>query len=267
MGGGCIANVLCVKSPDGRFLLKYGFGEVSATFAAEAEGLQALREADSGMTIPAVLGREVGAPGAPGCLLLEWIDEGRKTAVFWERLGFGLAALHGATSDRYGWQSANFIGKSVQLNEHRKSWRSFFLDMRLLPQVDRARRTGRWASEWDGMFDGLCRNLEQLLPERPEASLVHGDLWSGNVLSSRREEAVLIDPAVYYGHREVDLAMASLFGGFDRHFFDIYRETWPLEPGFEERAEMYNLYHLVNHLNLFGHGYASSVATVMKRFA
>ena len=127
-----------------------------------------------------------------------------------------------------------------------------------------AREAGRWTSGWDAPLEGLYARLDELLPERPEASVLHGDLWSGNVLVTEAGAAALVDPAAYYGHREADLALTELFGGFDARFYAAYREAWPLEPGYAARREVYNLYHLINHLNHFGGSYARSVQAALE---
>ena len=145
-------------------------------------------------------------------------------------------------------------------------WPRFFLACRLEPQIELARRLGRWKSGWDGYVDHLADTLPELLPASPEASLVHGDLWAGNVIADEAGRPVLIDPATHFAHREVDLGMSELFGSFPRAFYETYAESWPIEPGYRERREVYNLYHLINHLNHFGAGYAGQVERILSRF-
>ena len=130
-----------------------------------------------------------------------------------------------------------------------------------------AREAGRWTSGWDASLERLYARLDELLPARPEASILHGDLWSGNVLATEAGVAAIVDPAAYYGHREADLALTELFGGFDGRFYAAYREAWPLEPGYAARREVYNLYHLINHLNHFGGHYARSVGAALEVFS
>ena len=267
VGGGCIANACRVEAGERSYFLKWGGADVARTFDAEAAGLRALRAAASPLVVPEVVATEPAGDEAPGFLVLDWIEEGRPDAAFWEAFGRGLAALHRHTVEGYGFEVDNFIGRLPQSNARYEAWPAFFRAERLDPQVKRAREAGRWRRIWDAGLDGLYARLGDLLPEKPSASILHGDLWSGNFLATTAGPAALIDPAAYFGHRETDLALTELFGGFDRAFYAAYREAWPLEPGYEERRKVYNLYHLINHLNHFGGGYAGSVASVVRRFA
>ncbi|WP_456425679.1 fructosamine kinase family protein [Rhodocaloribacter sp.] len=267
VGGGCIARACRVETGAGRFFLKWGEAAVARTFPAEARGLRALRAAESPLHVPEVIACEEATAHGPGVLLMEWIDAGEKGPRFWERFGRGLASLHGHTAERFGFEADNYIGRLPQKNAPMAEWPTFFRARRLEPQAAMARAAGRWPRRWDAPFDALCDRLDALLPRRPEASLLHGDLWSGNFMVTREGGAALIDPAAYFGHAEADLAMTELFGGFDARFYDAYREARPLEPGYAERRDVYNLYHLLNHLNLFGEGYAGSVASVLLRYA
>lgn len=266
VGGGCIGEAWRVEAAAGVFFLKAGRGAVAATFGPEAAGLAALRAAGSPLVVPEVhaVGEERGA--VPGFLLTAWIEQGPKPAGFWEAFGAGLAALHRHTADRYGFGTDNFIGRLPQFNGWMSSWPDFFRDRRLGPQVQRAREAGRWRSSWNRPYETLLARLDELLPETPPASILHGDLWSGNFLATAEGPAALIDPAVYHGHRETDLALTELFGGFDAPFYAAYRAAWPLEGGYDERREVYNLYHLLNHLNHFGSSYAGAVARTLDRF-
>lgn len=268
VGGGCIANATRIDAERGRFFLKWSGGEAGRTFAAEAAGLRALAAAESPLRIPQPLFARDADDEVPGVLLMAWIEPGRKGSAFWADFGTALAALHRTTSadGRYGFERANFIGRLPQQNDWHARWPDFFRSQRLAPQIERARTNGRWRPNWDGLADRLLDRLEELLPAAPPASVLHGDLWSGNYLAASDSCAALIDPATYYGHRETDLAMTELFGGFDGRFYEAYRAAWPVEPGYEDRREVYNLYHLINHLNHFGAGYASGVERVLRRF-
>lgn len=263
VGGGCIAHATRLSAAKGTFFVKWGMHHVAKTFGAEAAGLNALRVAGSPLLIPEVISIE---SGEQGYILLEWLNQGHASTQSWEAFGRGLAALHRTSVQAFGLDEDNFIGRSPQVNDTRDTWPEFFRDCRLEPQVQMAREAGRWPEEWNGYLDNLYNRLERLIPAQPEASLVHGDLWGGNFMTLTNGKVALIDPAVYYGHREVDLAMTELFGGFKKIFYEAYWEVWPVEDGYSERKELYNLYHLLNHLNLFGASYERGVEKVLKRF-
>ena len=263
VGGGCIANASRLDTERGPFFLKWGLREVAETFEAEAKGLKELSSVDALISIPEVIATGLSSYGY---LLLEWLDTAEATDELCTGMGAGLAQIHRHTAGQYGFESDNYIGRLPQINRFKDTWPAFFRECRLEPQVQMARKNGRWRSSWNALIAGLYKRLDQIIPEKPEASLVHGDLWSGNVMAVKGNLAALIDPAVYYGHREVDLAMTELFGGFKSVFYEGYKEAWPLEGGYEERREVYNLYHLINHLNLFGSSYEVGVERVLKRF-
>lgn len=267
VGGGCIANACRVETEARSYFLKWGRGDVAETFPAEAAGLKTLAAADSPLVVPEVIARQPASDETPAFLVTEWINSGRKGLHFWSSFGKGLAALHEHTGDQYGFDRDNFIGRLPQKNASARTWPRFFRTQRLVPQVDMARERGRWQAEWDAPIETLYRRLPDLLPAQPDRSVLHGDLWSGNFMVTAIGDVALVDPAVYYGHRETDLAMTELFGGFDEAFYTAYREAYPLEPGYEERRDIYNLYHLINHLNHFGGRYASSVDATLRAFA
>jgi fructosamine-3-kinase len=171
------------------------------------------------------------------------------------------------TSSRFGWASDNYLGSTVQKNEARESWVEFFGECRLQYQLRLARQRGLGSREFYRLAERVIERLDKWLgDDRAQPSLLHGDLWSGNFLVDAAGRAVVIDPAVYYGHREAELAMPLLFGGFPPEFFDAYSEAWPLAEGWRERVELYKLYHLLNHLNLFGVGYLDSCLEIVRRF-
>lgn len=267
VGGGCIANASRVVTERETYFLKWASGSAGETFVAEGKGLAALASSASGLVVPRPIVMENADVDRPGLLLMDWIEEGVKTRSFWRRLGTGLAGLHReATGPDYGFEDDNFIGRLPQQNEPDANWPAFYLERRILPQVHMARERGRWDTAWDRGLDGLLKALPSILPSRPHPSLVHGDLWSGNVLAASDGGAALVDPAAYRGDREVDLAMSELFGGFSAAFYDAYNETWRVERGYQDRRDVYNLYHLINHLNHFGGGYAGQVAGILRRF-
>lgn len=264
VGGGSFGQGFRLETERGIFFLKVGVG---ALLGAEAVSLSALREAaeGTGLRIPRVFHAR---DRDPAYLVLEWIPSGRADRSYWIRMGEGLAALHRKESagDGYGFASDNFIGATPQANGWLPDWPAFFRERRLRPQFELARRKNRWRRGWDRWAERLLDRLDDLLPRSPERSLLHGDLWGGNHVPGEDGSPWLIDPAAYVGHREADLAMTELFGGFAPPFHEAYQASWPLDSGYPERREVYNLYHLVNHLNLFGEGYAASVERVLARF-
>ncbi|MFN8457131.1 MAG: fructosamine kinase family protein [Anaerolineae bacterium] len=176
------------------------------------------------------------------------------------------AALHRVFGPSFGLEQDNFIGANPQSNLPNDNWLAFFREQRLAFQMELARRNGYLTPQRARWLEKLLARLGDWLPAQPPASLLHGDLWGGNWLTLASGEPALIDPAVYYGHREADLAFTELFGGFPATFYTAYQSAWPLEAGYEERKHLYNLYHLLNHLNLFGEGYGSSVDSILRRY-
>ncbi len=200
-------------------------------------------------------------------ILLEHIEEGRRRPDFWEGFGRALALLHrNVTAKRYGFAADNYIGASPQVNRWEEDWLLFFGEHRLRFQAELAFRSGRADSALLSGVEAIVRRLPSLLARPDRASLLHGDLWGGNFMVGADGGVVLIDPAVYFGHREADLAMTELFGGFGAPFYAAYDEVWPLDLGYPERRDLYNLYHLLNHLNLFGGSYAASVRSIVARY-
>jgi len=269
LAGGSISEAFRVETGDGPVFLKHHPQAPAELFAAEADGLRALNAAaGDALRIPTVLAMDTGLVAR--WIALEWLEPGPSGPSFGERLGRGLAALHRAGEGRWGWRRANFIGDLPQRNEPTMAWADFWRSRRLQPQVKMAwwkLRKLHLDREWERLFDRLPELLAPAEEDGP--SLLHGDLWSGNVLSAAGEPA-LIDPAVYRGHREVDLAMAELFGGIDARsdarFHAAYREAWPLLPGYlETRRPIYQLYYLLVHVNLFGGGYVAQTVAMLKR--
>lgn len=263
--GGCINHGMRVELADGPVFVKYNADAPPGLFAAEARGLEALRAAADGIAVPRALAWAEGEDGAPAWLALEWLEPGRRAPDFAERLGRGLAAIHRTgQGDGWGWMEDNFIGPLPQANAPAGSWAEFWRARRLEPQLALARRGGRLPgkeAEWERLLDRLPELLDPAEADGP--SLLHGDLWNGNVLAAAGGPA-LIDPAVYRGHREADLAMTELFGGFGAGFHDAYREAWPLRPGYPVRRAVYQLWYLLIHVNLFGGGYGVQTAGVLR---
>jgi protein-ribulosamine 3-kinase len=223
----------------------------AAMFAAEAAGLRELASAKA-IRVPEVFA--IGKVEDSVFLCLEWLELISPNRIAHTRMGEQLATLHATTADRYGWIRDNFIGATPQSNAEREDWVDFFREQRLRPQLDLAATEGADAHTID-RGRRLCESIQALFDSyRPSASLVHGDLWGGNWGALGVGEPVIFDPAVYYGDRETDIAMTRLFGGFDAAFYDAYEAVWPLDPGAATRATLYNLYHVLNHFNLFGGG-------------
>jgi fructosamine-3-kinase len=255
-----------LETGDGEaFFAKWNRSAAPEMFEAEADGLAALREAgaSAGLRVPEVIATGAGTAGEPPWLLLEFVERGRATRGYGERLGRGVAAIHrfnAPARQAYGWSRDNYIGSLPQSNPPSGSWPAFWRDARLAPQMEIARSRGFLGGDGGRALDALLgRTAEALAGADVEgSSLLHGDLWSGNVYPGPAGEPVLIDPAVYHGHREVDLAMSELFGGFPG-FFAAYDEVWPLSPDYARvRRPLYQLYYLLVHVNLFGGSYADS---------
>jgi fructosamine-3-kinase len=271
VSGGSINRAALVELDDGRTVfLKWNPAPLPHMFELEAEGLEALAQVGV-LRVPgnALAGGGNGDP-APPFLVMEAIATGAKRRGFSETFGRRFAEHHRAgRGERYGFAHDNYIGATPQPNGWSDDWVTFWRERRLGFQLDLARQEGRASSELEGLGDRLLERLDEWLvtpgdDEEPPC-LLHGDLWGGNYLVDENGEPALIDPAVYYGRREADLAMTRLFGGFDARFYAGYEESWPLAPGAETRLRIYELYHLLNHLNLFGKGYLGSCLEILRR--
>ncbi len=282
LSGGDINTAARVFTSLGTFFVKWNQANLSGTgrqrideqmpdgddlFAVEAKGLAILREANA-IRVPNEVGH--GRQGDQAYLILEYIESGSKSLqgappVYWLALGRQLAELHAHTQPKFGLSHDNFIGTLSQRNTLTDNGYDFIFEHRLLPQAGQALYNGLLAkTQYDALFR-LRDVLPELLPaDRP--ALLHGDLWTGNVLITESGNPAVVDPAVYYGLREAELAFTYLFGGFDTRFYEAYNELFPLEPGFAERIAIYNLYPLLVHVNLFGSGYVSGVERVLNRF-
>ena len=268
VSGGDINRAYALFLSDGsKLFMKVNRKENQDFFRAESEGLRAIRRTGT-VRVPEVIAMGTGDNEA--YLLLEHIESGMRTRRSSGKLGEALAAMHLADTEdilpggRFGFTDDNFIGAGIQLNEPEDSWTDFFVNKRLLPQFERAASYfSREDSRNTELFLGKIHNY---LNEPAKPSLLHGDLWAGNYMIDIYGEPWLIDPAVYVGHPEADLAMTELFGGFDRAFYDAYSEAAGIEPDYKDRRDIYNLYHLLNHLNLFGAGYLGSVRSIIRRY-
>ena len=263
IGGGCIANARRVTTGSGRsFFLKSGFD--NSMFRNEANGLRELAKAKA-VRVPEVLLQ------GDDFLLLEFIPQGERKRNFFEDFGRQFAQMHRYQAEQFGFYEDNFIGATPQINipvgEEATNWTSFYMNKRLLFQFQLAERNGYADEKLRAGFRKLEEKVEDILAGSEEPpTLLHGDLWSGNYMSDENGEPVIIDPAVYYGHREADLAMTKLFGGFSSEFFAAYREAYPLPDGYEYRENIYLLYHVMNHLNLFGSSYYGQAVRLIQSY-
>jgi fructosamine-3-kinase len=267
VGGGSISRVARVRTGAGEYALKWSERGTPGLFAAEAHGLGLLAAAGA-VRVPRVPALR-DEPGEAAFLLLEWLAAPSELnrAAAGEALGRQLAALHRSTAPAYGLDRDNFIGATPQSNEWMDSWLAFFRERRLRFQAELARRNGYLSHERAWLLDRLIDQLDTWIDDRHvQPALLHGDLWGGNFILGPGGAPAVIDPAVYYGDREADLAFTMLFGGFPDTFYRAYEEAWPLPDGWRERRDLYNLYHLLNHLNLFGEGYGGAVDAIVRRY-
>lgn len=272
VAGGDINRAYAVTLNTGdTIFMKANEKEKAASFTAEAAGLFAIAQTGTIRT-PKILcaGTDDGEEVGYSFLLMEFIKSGERRSDYWETLARELAAMHQADasafveSGAFGFYEDNFIGARPQDNAPLATWIEFFRDKRLAPQFKAA--ASNFSSQEMSRATKLLDHLADFLIEPKKPSLVHGDLWSGNVMAGPDGKAMLIDPAAYVGHAEADLAMTELFGGFAPEFYQAYREANPLEPGYEKRRDLYNLYQLLNHLNLFGKSYLGPVLSVVDEF-
>ncbi|MCS6782552.1 MAG: fructosamine kinase family protein [Gloeomargarita sp. SKYBB_i_bin120] len=256
VGGGCIHANHVLSDGQRQFFVKVNRASALAMFIAEADGLNALA-ATGTLKVPQVIGW--GEVADQAYLVLEYLPLQRRGN--WYQMGQRLAQLHRrGRGERYGWERDNYIGATPQKNHWHTDWATFFCSQRLAYQFQLAeRRGGRFPQ-----VNAFLERVHQLLSDvAVEPALVHGDLWAGNAAFTATGEPVIFDPAVYYGHREVDLAMSELFGGFPAEFYQGYQAEWPLAPGYTHRKVVYNLYHILNHFNLFGGSYHDQALAMM----
>jgi protein-ribulosamine 3-kinase len=261
-GGDINESYRAEDSAGRRWFIKLNKADFLDHFAAEADGLSELARAQD-IRVPAVEG--YGTTASQAWLLLEWLDMSQADNAAGERLGHALAALHRISAPDFGWHRDNVIGAIPQLNDPRSDWVSFYRDMRLAPQLRLASQngaSGQMLEAGQKLMDGVGQFFANY---SPSPSLLHGDLWGGNWGCLTDGTPVLFDPAVYYGDREADIAMTKLFGGFPESFYTAYGDAWPLDHGHVARVELYKLYHVLNHFNLFGGGYAVQAEGMLGR--
>ena len=246
-------------------------------FVQEANNLEAISKTNSiGTPEVVALGTDNGEDVGYSFLLLKYVPEDNKTNLFWENLARSLANMHKAETERFlpkdklakgckfGFLQDNYIGRTKQINTPTKSWIEFFRDNRLLPQFKLAQKY--FENDEIKNFEKLIDNISDFLIEPEEPSLLHGDLWSGNILCGKNETPYLIDPACYVGHPEADIAMTELFGGFNPVFYSVYKEEGLLQDDYVSRRDLYNLYHVLNHVNLFGQSYLGAAKAIIKKY-
>ena len=246
-------------------------------FVQEANNLEAISKTNSiGTPEVVALGTDNGEDVGYSFLLLKYVPEDNKTNLFWENLARSLATMHKAESERFlpkdklakgckfGFLQDNYIGRTKQINTPTKTWIEFFRDNRLLPQFKLAQKY--FENDEIKNFEKLIDKISDFLIEPEKPSLLHGDLWSGNILCGKNETPYLIDPACYVGHPEADIAMTELFGGFNPVFYSVYKEEGLLQDDYVSRRDLYNLYHVLNHVNLFGHSYLGAAKAIIKKY-
>ncbi|MEX0594323.1 MAG: fructosamine kinase family protein [Balneolaceae bacterium] len=264
--GGDIHQALRLDTSEGPLFLKWSQHSHPSIFEREASGLQRLHEADHTAKIPNIRAWANPDETRAGYLLLDFLENVPFHETGMEALGRAIAQLHENSCERFGLPEDNYIGTLVQSNRESDSWIRFFIEERVEPQLKHALDTGRLQSADRTAWDKLALKLDRLFPALPP-SLLHGDLWSGNVLCCREGTPALIDPAVYYGNSEMEIAFTKLFGGFSDTFYQCYFSIRPKEPGFQERIPIYQLYPLLVHTNLFGGHYAQRVQQILSRFS
>lgn len=266
VAGGCINETYVVDAGGARFFVKWNDRPLPRQFEAEARGLEALREAASTLVVPRPIAFADEGPGR-SFLIVDFLEPGTRGCGFDERLGRGLAELHSASCpDEFGFHMDGFCGATPQPNGWRKSWVRFYAENRLGHQLALARGDGFSSSE-ARTIERVIERLPELIEDDEPPALIHGDLWSGNLHVTSDGQPALIDPAAYYGHREAELGMMLLFGGFGSRVLDAYDEVRPLRQGWRQRVGLYSLYHVLNHHHLFGGGYRTQALELAQRYA
>jgi fructosamine-3-kinase len=261
VGGGCINTGLRLTDGDRIYFVKLNSAALLDMFEAESQGLRVMAQTHT-LRVPQPLC--YGMSHTQSYLVMEYIEMGHAGGNCSELAGRQLAAMHRSTQAGYGWFRDNTIGSTPQENQICDSWVDFWRDHRLGYQLRLAERNG-YGGTLQRKGERLMEHFHVLMDHQPQPSLLHGDLWGGNMAYTSEGDPVIFDPAVYYGDREADLAMTELFGGFGNRFYDAYREAWPLAQGYSTRKILYNLYHILNHLNLFGSGYLGQSSSMIER--
>lgn len=262
IGGGSINDARRVEASCGTFFAKINEAiPYPGMFEAEARGLEFLRE-NSEFDIPKPIG--TGESDDIQWILMEFISHASKKANFWEQFGVRLARMHRNTNDNFGSETDNYLGNLPQQNTFKSTWGEFFAENRIAPQLKMAKDNNLASDQMVKLLEKVMSKADQYFPEEPP-SAIHGDLWTGNFSTNHAGEATIFDPSAHYGHREMDIAMSKLFGGFDAKFYDAYNSEYPLEKGWEDRLPIADLYPLLAHLNIFGGTYAYQIMNILRR--
>ena len=259
IGGGCINTTVRLDNGRHSYFIKLNHANRLEMFAAESAGLAELAATNT-ISVPQPLCH--GVAGNQAYLVMEYLALGRPKGHSAELAGRQLAMMHHTTQAQFGWHRDNTIGSTPQPNRLHDDWISFWREQRLGFQLQLAAQNG-YTGRLQQQGDRLLHKLAMIIDHSPQASLLHGDLWGGNLAYDQQGQPVIYDPAVYYGDREADIAMTELFGGFSQSFYAAYQEVWPLDPGYHSRKQLYNLYHILNHLNLFGGGYLAQAQSMI----
>lgn len=267
LGGGCINHAMKVSTSKGDFFVKYNYEGPSDLFIREAECLEELAKAASSVIIPRVLAKTIRiGDGNPAILITEYLSPAIKSIFdFDERLGRGLAEIHRYRAEKFGFYHDNYCGSTHQDNIWNDNWVDFFGRQRLWSLVKMIQESRGFSASKIAVFEKLIEKLPYLIDHNPVASLIHGDLWSGNCLASG-EGPALIDPASYYADRECEFSIMNMFGGFSNRVFDAYHESYPLPSDWKDRNDLYMIYHLLNHHLLFGGSYGSQAVMLANKY-
>ena len=265
-GGGCINTASVIDIGGTELFVKWNDHPLSHQFAAEAAGLAAMADSGTSLRIPKPIAWSDDGPGR-SFLVVEYLSAGQRVPDFEVALGYGLAEMHRCTTQEgFGFSMDGYCGATPQPNGWMKRWIDFYRNRRIGHQIRLARKRGMVRSDI-ATLESVMDRFEELLADDEPPALIHGDLWGGNLHVAPNGSPALIDPAAYYGHREAELGMMVLFGGFGRKVFEAYDEAYALREGWRERLELYSLYHVLNHFNLFGGGYGSQAVGIARRYA
>jgi len=261
--GGDINRSYCLYTRDEKYFLKLNDTKrYPGMFEKEARGLNSLRKNFTGR-IPQVI--KSGGKQQQQYLLLEWLEPGKPKEDSWTKFGIALATMHQQVQPYFGWDEDNYIGSLPQCNSKHALWHLFYTECRIMPLTKILFDAGAFSKQDVAIAESFCKKMEDLFPFEPPG-LLHGDLWSGNYMITATGDAAIYDPAVYCGHREMDIGMTKLFGGFDQRFYHAYNEVYPLEKDWLQRLPLTQLYPLLVHAVLFGGHYTGKAREIMKQF-